>query len=228
MVVPDEPQPSYEEFASLVVELRSALDAALTRIADLEAPLKQNSKNSSKEVVPRFGPGVPHPAAADAPGASSSRTGHFSASISPTCRPAVATTAEQPLPQPELSRHAASARPGRGRVRREGAELSATEQLRQALDEPYRLDVLVHQYVHALSVYRGPGTGRGRAGCRLGPGGSAGTRRRHPRRPCACRQSRPRRSSGISVLVNDPAETVSAMYPNAFDPGRFEGLRQGS
>lgn len=46
--VPDESQPSYEELASLVVQLRSALDAALTRIADLEAQLKQNSNNSSK------------------------------------------------------------------------------------------------------------------------------------------------------------------------------------
>lgn len=48
VVVPDGSQPSYEELASLVVELRGALDAALTRIADLEAQLKQNSKNSSK------------------------------------------------------------------------------------------------------------------------------------------------------------------------------------
>ena len=48
VVVPDEPQPSYEELASLVVQLRGALDAALARIADLEAQLKQNSKNSSK------------------------------------------------------------------------------------------------------------------------------------------------------------------------------------
>lgn len=49
-------------------------------------------------------------------------------------------------------------------VRREGAELSATEQLRQALDEPYRLDVVVPQYVHALSVYRGPGAAEQAAG----------------------------------------------------------------
>jgi transposase len=48
MVVSDEPQPSYEELASLVVELRSALDIALARIADLEAQLRQNSRNSSK------------------------------------------------------------------------------------------------------------------------------------------------------------------------------------
>ncbi len=48
VVVPDELQPSYEELASLVVQLRGALDAALARIADLEAQLKQNSKNSSK------------------------------------------------------------------------------------------------------------------------------------------------------------------------------------
>lgn len=48
VVVPDGSQPSYEELASLVVELRGALDAALARIADLEAQLKQNSKNSSK------------------------------------------------------------------------------------------------------------------------------------------------------------------------------------
>lgn len=44
-------------------------------------------------------------------------------------------------------------------VRREGAERSATEQLREALDEPYRLDVVVPQYMHALSVYRGPAAG---------------------------------------------------------------------
>ena len=48
VAVPDGPQPSYEELASLVVQLRGALDAALTRIADLEAQLKQNSKNSSQ------------------------------------------------------------------------------------------------------------------------------------------------------------------------------------
>lgn len=41
-------------------------------------------------------------------------------------------------------------------IRREGAELSATEQLREALDAPYRLDVVVPQYLHALAVYRGP------------------------------------------------------------------------
>lgn len=41
-------------------------------------------------------------------------------------------------------------------VRREGAERSATEQLREALDEPYRLDAVVPRYGHALSVYRGP------------------------------------------------------------------------
>lgn len=41
-------------------------------------------------------------------------------------------------------------------VRREGAEPSATEHLRAALAEPYRLDVVVPQYLHALTVYRGP------------------------------------------------------------------------
>jgi transposase len=48
VVMPDGSQPSYEELASLVVELRGALGAALARIADLETQLKQNSKNSSK------------------------------------------------------------------------------------------------------------------------------------------------------------------------------------
>jgi transposase len=48
VVVSNESQPSYEELASLVIQLRGALDTALTRIADLEAQLKQNSKNSSK------------------------------------------------------------------------------------------------------------------------------------------------------------------------------------
>jgi transposase len=50
-----DPLPTYEELASLVVELRSELAAARTelaearvRIADLEARLGQNSKNSSK------------------------------------------------------------------------------------------------------------------------------------------------------------------------------------
>lgn len=46
--MPDESQLSYEELASLVVQLRGALDTAMTRIADLEAQLRQNSKNSSK------------------------------------------------------------------------------------------------------------------------------------------------------------------------------------
>jgi len=49
-------------------------------------------------------------------------------------------------------------------TRREGAERSATEQLRQALDEPYRLDVVVPQYLHALTVYRGPGATADAAG----------------------------------------------------------------
>jgi transposase len=48
VVVPDGPQPSYEELASLVIRLQGALDTALARIDDLEAQLKQNSKNSSK------------------------------------------------------------------------------------------------------------------------------------------------------------------------------------
>jgi transposase len=48
VVVSSESRPSYEELASLVGQLRGALDTALTRIADLEAQLKQNSKNSSK------------------------------------------------------------------------------------------------------------------------------------------------------------------------------------
>jgi transposase len=48
VVVSEQPQPTYEELASLAVELRGALDAALARIADLEAQLKQNSRNSSK------------------------------------------------------------------------------------------------------------------------------------------------------------------------------------
>jgi transposase len=48
VAVSDEAQPSYEELALLVGQLRSALDAALTRIADLEARLRQNSSNSSR------------------------------------------------------------------------------------------------------------------------------------------------------------------------------------
>ncbi|MGH2375104.1 MAG: IS66 family transposase [bacterium] len=46
--MPDESQPSYEELALLVKQLRGALDTALERIADLEAQLKRNSKNSSQ------------------------------------------------------------------------------------------------------------------------------------------------------------------------------------
>ncbi|HEY2096301.1 MAG TPA: MobF family relaxase [Pseudonocardia sp.] len=41
-------------------------------------------------------------------------------------------------------------------IRREGAELSATEQLRAALDHRYRLDAVVPQYLHAVTIYRGP------------------------------------------------------------------------
>ncbi|MBE1580410.1 MobF family relaxase [Amycolatopsis roodepoortensis] len=41
-------------------------------------------------------------------------------------------------------------------LRREGAELSATEHLRAALEEPFRLDVAVPAYLHALDVHRGP------------------------------------------------------------------------
>jgi transposase len=42
------PPPTYEELASLVVGLRAELAAARARIADLEARLGQNSRNSSK------------------------------------------------------------------------------------------------------------------------------------------------------------------------------------
>lgn len=45
-MVSDEAQPSYEELASWVMELRSALDTALTQLADLEGRLQQNSTNS--------------------------------------------------------------------------------------------------------------------------------------------------------------------------------------
>jgi hypothetical protein len=48
VVVPEQPQPTYEELVSLVVELRSALDTALARIGDLEAQMMRNSRNSSK------------------------------------------------------------------------------------------------------------------------------------------------------------------------------------
>jgi transposase len=49
MVAVSEPsQPSYDELAALTVELRAALDAALAQIAELQAQLKRNSRNSSK------------------------------------------------------------------------------------------------------------------------------------------------------------------------------------
>jgi conjugative relaxase-like TrwC/TraI family protein len=41
-------------------------------------------------------------------------------------------------------------------MRREGAERSATEELRDALDAPYRLDTVVPQFDYGLHVYRGP------------------------------------------------------------------------
>jgi conjugative relaxase-like TrwC/TraI family protein len=40
-------------------------------------------------------------------------------------------------------------------LRREGAELSATETLRDALEEPYRLSTLVPEYVYARHLHRG-------------------------------------------------------------------------
>jgi hypothetical protein len=66
-------------------------------------------------------------------------------------------------------------------VRREGAELSATEHLRAALEGPYRLDVVVPQYLHALTVYRGPEAAADaadwvRQGCPSGPPTSSPTR----------------------------------------------------
>jgi conjugative relaxase-like TrwC/TraI family protein len=45
-------------------------------------------------------------------------------------------------------------------LRREGAERSATEELRAALDAPYRLDNAVPEFVFGLSVYRGPDAAR--------------------------------------------------------------------
>ncbi|MBA8932184.1 conjugative relaxase-like TrwC/TraI family protein [Kutzneria viridogrisea] len=44
-------------------------------------------------------------------------------------------------------------------VRRDGAEPSATEQLRQALEETERLDHVVPRYTYALTVHRGPEAG---------------------------------------------------------------------
>jgi conjugative relaxase-like TrwC/TraI family protein len=41
-------------------------------------------------------------------------------------------------------------------LRRESAELSATEQLRDALEEPHRLSTLVPQYLYARHLYRDP------------------------------------------------------------------------
>lgn len=40
-------------------------------------------------------------------------------------------------------------------LRREGAELSATEQLRDALEAPFRLSTVVPRYLHGLHVHRG-------------------------------------------------------------------------
>ncbi|MFC4859248.1 MobF family relaxase [Actinophytocola glycyrrhizae] len=42
-------------------------------------------------------------------------------------------------------------------LRRESAELSATEQLRNAMEEPHRLSTLVPQYLYARHIYRDPG-----------------------------------------------------------------------
>ncbi|HWE88796.1 MAG TPA: MobF family relaxase, partial [Pseudonocardiaceae bacterium] len=54
-------------------------------------------------------------------------------------------------------------------LRREGAEHSATEEIRDALDAPYRLDTVVLQYMHALYVYRGPdAAGEAEAWVRIG------------------------------------------------------------
>ncbi|HEX5117831.1 MAG TPA: MobF family relaxase [Pseudonocardiaceae bacterium] len=41
-------------------------------------------------------------------------------------------------------------------LRREGAERSATEELRDALEAPYRLDTAIPEFVDALYVHRGP------------------------------------------------------------------------
>lgn len=45
---------------------------------------------------------------------------------------------------------------------------------------------------------------------------------------CACRKPRPCRSSSMSVLVDDSAETVLSTYLEAFDPIGFNRLRHGS
>lgn len=49
MILVSEPsQPSYDELLVVLSEVRAALTAAQARIADLEAQLRQNSKNSSR------------------------------------------------------------------------------------------------------------------------------------------------------------------------------------
>jgi hypothetical protein len=42
------------------------------------------------------------------------------------------------------------------------------------------------------------------------------------RRPCACRKPHPGRSSVVSILVNDSAETVASMYGKPVDPAPAE------
>ncbi|MBS2967200.1 hypothetical protein KGA66_29510, partial [Actinocrinis puniceicyclus] len=48
--MPVAPKPSYEELAALVVAQQEQITLLTARIAELEAALKQNSKNSSKPV----------------------------------------------------------------------------------------------------------------------------------------------------------------------------------
>ena len=48
MSSPEQPQPSYEELAGLVVDLTSRLERAHARIVELEARLGRDSTNSSQ------------------------------------------------------------------------------------------------------------------------------------------------------------------------------------
>jgi transposase len=70
--VPADPQPSYEQLAALVVELSGRLDEANARIAELEARLGKNSRNSSK---PPSSDGLAKPAPKSLRGKSGRRPG---------------------------------------------------------------------------------------------------------------------------------------------------------
>lgn len=133
--MPADPPPSYDELLALNAGLAARLEQALTRIAELEARLKQSSSNSSK---PPSSDGLAKPAPKSLRGRSGRRPG----------RPAggEGTTLSQVTDPDVIVRHVPDTCGGCGDGLTDAAEVTVTR--RQVFDIPQpRVVVTEHQIV---------------------------------------------------------------------------------